>query len=73
MTNVMNTFSVLIPAVLSKADESEIVLLATKLQESYPDDVSEAFPIGLQVACFRATLKHDIARLASIKQFAHML
>jgi len=40
MTNVMDTFSILIPAVLSKADESEIVLLATKLQESYPDDLT---------------------------------
>jgi len=58
MTNVMDTFSVLIPAVLSKADESEIVFLGTKLQESYPDDLPEAFPI--QVACFRATLVSSV-------------
>ena len=71
MIIVTEKFSVLNPVNLSRLDEHEILEAATRLQEEYPDDLSEAFP--MQLVSFKASLKTDIEKASSIKQLAHML
>jgi hypothetical protein len=71
MTTVVQKFAALNPVNLTRLDEHEIVEAATRLQEEYSDDLSEAF--AMQLVSFKASLKTDIEKLSSIKQLAHML
>jgi hypothetical protein len=69
MTTVVEKFSILNTVNLTQFDENEIVEAASKLQHEYPDDLSEAFP--MQMVSFKASLKNDIEKIASIRQLAH--
>ena len=71
MKHLAEKFSMLTPDVLAQSNDQKVLQRAEVLQRKYEDDLSPAFT--MQMVCFRASMRAEIAKLHNITELAHML
>ncbi|XP_043481649.1 uncharacterized protein LOC122510810 [Leptopilina heterotoma] len=71
MEKIVDQFSFLNPNILTSISEESLVKSAEVLKESYPNDLSPAFPLEVLTLC--RPLKDEIKEIEDIRSFAHFL
>jgi hypothetical protein len=73
MNEVCNLFNFLSPSVLIYLPEKDIMEYSQKLQLKYSNDLSAELPLQLVMLVLMTTIKEELAKLNSIKEFLKFL
>ncbi|XP_050065229.1 zinc finger MYM-type protein 1-like [Aphis gossypii] len=73
MNEVCNLFNFMSPSVLISLPEKDIMEYSQKIQLRYSNDLSAEFPLQLVMLVSMTTIKEELAKLNSIKEFLEFL
>ncbi|KAF0751029.1 zinc finger MYM-type protein 1-like [Aphis craccivora] len=73
MNEVCNLFNFMSPSVLISLLEKDIMEYSQKIQLRYSNDLSAEFPLQLVMLVSMTTIKEELAKLNSIKEFLEFL
>lgn len=73
MNEVCNLFNFMSPSVLISLPEKDIMEYSQKIQLKYSNDLSAEFPLQLVMLVSMTTIKEELAKLNSIKEFLEFL